>query len=45
LQIRATVPAADEEPIDAATLLDVLCAPGFSTRDETDRAGGPRWRA
>jgi two-component system, chemotaxis family, sensor kinase CheA len=29
-----------EGPIDAATLLDVLCAPGFSTRDETDRASG-----
>jgi len=27
-------------PLDAATLLDVLCAPGFSTRDETDRASG-----
>ena len=27
-------------PIDAATLLEVLCAPGFSTRDETDRASG-----
>jgi two-component system chemotaxis sensor kinase CheA len=27
-------------PIDAATLLDVLCAPGFSTRDQTDRGSG-----
>ena len=27
-------------PIDAATLLDVICAPGFSTRDETDRGSG-----
>jgi len=25
---------------DAATLLDLLCAPGFSTRDESDRASG-----
>ena len=23
-----------------ATLLDLLCAPGFSTRDESDRASG-----
>ena len=27
-------------PIDAATLLDLICAPGFSTRDEADRASG-----
>jgi two-component system chemotaxis sensor kinase CheA len=27
-------------PLDAAALLDVLCAPGFSTRDESDRASG-----
>lgn len=27
-------------PLDAATLLEVLCAPGFSTRDESDRASG-----
>jgi two-component system chemotaxis sensor kinase CheA len=27
-------------PLDAAMLLDVLCAPGFSTRDESDRASG-----
>lgn len=27
-------------PIDMATVLDVICAPGFSTRDETDRASG-----
>jgi two-component system chemotaxis sensor kinase CheA len=25
---------------DAASLLDVICAPGFSTRDEADRASG-----
>ena len=29
-----------EGPLDAATLLDCICAPGFSTRDETDRASG-----
>lgn len=29
-----------EGPLDATTLLDLLCAPGFSTRDETDRASG-----
>jgi two-component system, chemotaxis family, sensor kinase CheA len=27
-------------PLDSATLLDILCAPGFSTREETDRASG-----
>lgn len=26
--------------LDADTLLDVLCAPGFSTRDQADRASG-----
>jgi two-component system chemotaxis sensor kinase CheA len=26
--------------LDAATLLDVLCAPGFSTREEADRGSG-----
>lgn len=29
-----------EGPLDPSTLLDILCAPGFSTRDETDRASG-----
>ena len=29
-----------EPPLDRARLLDVICAPGFSTRDETDRASG-----
>ena len=29
-----------EGPLNAAMLLDVLCAPGFSTRDESDRASG-----
>ena len=27
-------------PLDAATILSLLCAPGFSTKDETDRASG-----
>jgi two-component system chemotaxis sensor kinase CheA len=27
-------------PLDAAALLDLICSPGFSTRDETDRASG-----
>ncbi|HET7697576.1 MAG TPA: chemotaxis protein CheA [Vicinamibacterales bacterium] len=27
-------------PLDPRTLLDLICAPGFSTRDETDRASG-----
>jgi two-component system chemotaxis sensor kinase CheA len=29
-----------EGPLDSSTLLEILCAPGFSTRDETDRASG-----
>jgi two-component system chemotaxis sensor kinase CheA len=28
------------DALDAAALLDVLCAPGFSTRDSVDRASG-----
>ena len=27
-------------PLDAAAILSILCTPGFSTRDETDRASG-----
>lgn len=27
-------------PVDAETLLSILCAPGFSTRDDADRASG-----
>ena len=27
-------------PLDARALLDLICAPGFSTRDEADRASG-----
>jgi two-component system chemotaxis sensor kinase CheA len=30
----------DDATIDNATLLDLICAPGFSTRDEADRASG-----
>ena len=29
-----------DPPLDRARLLDLICAPGFSTRDETDRASG-----
>jgi two-component system, chemotaxis family, sensor kinase CheA len=32
-----TVP---DGPLDSTALLDLICAPGFSTRDETDRASG-----
>jgi two-component system chemotaxis sensor kinase CheA len=32
--------AVPDGPIDAAGLLELLCAPGFSTRDETDRGSG-----
>lgn len=32
-----TVP---DGPLDSTALLDVICTPGFSTRDETDRASG-----
>ena len=32
------LPVPDET--DTAALLDLICAPGFSTRDETDRASG-----
>jgi two-component system chemotaxis sensor kinase CheA len=28
------------EALDARTMLDVICAPGFSTRDDSDRASG-----
>jgi len=30
----------DNEPLDPAQLLEVLCAPGFSTREQADRASG-----
>jgi len=29
-----------DPPLDPARLLDLICAPGFSTREETDRASG-----
>lgn len=32
--------AVPDGPVNAATLLDLICAPGFSTRDETDRGSG-----
>ncbi len=32
--------AIPDGPLDPATLLDLICAPGFSTRDETDRGSG-----
>ena len=32
--------AVPDGPLDDATLLDLICAPGFSTREETDRASG-----
>ena len=37
---RALGLAVPDGPLDDATLLDLICAPGFSTRDETDRASG-----
>ena len=32
--------AVPEGPLDSAALLELICAPGFSTRDETDRGSG-----
>lgn len=32
--------AVGDEPLEGQALLDVLCAPGFSTRDTADRAAG-----
>jgi two-component system chemotaxis sensor kinase CheA len=32
--------AVPDGPVTAAALLDLICAPGFSTRDETDRGSG-----
>jgi two-component system chemotaxis sensor kinase CheA len=37
---RAMGLAVPDDTPDAATLLDLICAPGFSTREETDRASG-----
>ena len=31
---------APDPPLDRARLLDLICAPGFSTREESDRASG-----
>jgi two-component system chemotaxis sensor kinase CheA len=32
--------AVPDGPLEAGTVLDLICAPGFSTRDETDRVSG-----
>lgn len=32
--------AVPDGPLDSASLLELICAPGFSTRDETDRGSG-----
>jgi two-component system, chemotaxis family, sensor kinase CheA len=32
--------AVDDAPLEGRELLDILCAPGFSTRDTADRAAG-----
>jgi len=37
---RAMGIAVADGPIDTATVLDLICTPGFSTREETDRASG-----
>jgi two-component system, chemotaxis family, sensor kinase CheA len=37
---RAAGLSVPEGPLDSASLLEILCAPGFSTRDEADRASG-----
>ena len=37
---RAAGIVAAEGPVDDAMLLRIICAPGFSTRDESDRASG-----
>jgi two-component system, chemotaxis family, sensor kinase CheA len=37
---RAAGMVRDDAPAEAATLLDAICTPGFSTRDEADRASG-----
>ena len=37
---RAMGIAVPDGPLDAGTVLDLICAPGFSTRDETDRVSG-----
>ncbi len=37
---RATGLVPDGAPTDPATMLDIICAPSFSTREEPDRASG-----
>ena len=37
---QAGLPVPGGAGVDDATLLDLLCSPGFSTRDEADRASG-----
>ena len=37
---RAAGMAVPDGPLDARALLDIICASGFSTRDEADRASG-----
>ena len=37
---RAIGMAVDDGPLEGRELLDILCAPGFSTRDTADRAAG-----
>jgi two-component system, chemotaxis family, sensor kinase CheA len=37
---RAAGMAVPEGPLEGAALLDILCAPGFSTREAADRAAG-----
>jgi two-component system chemotaxis sensor kinase CheA len=37
---RAAGMAVPEGPLDSMALLELICAPGFSTRDETDRGSG-----
>ncbi len=37
---RAMQLAVPDGPVDMATVLDLICAPGFSTREESDRASG-----
>jgi two-component system chemotaxis sensor kinase CheA len=39
-QARARGMTLPDPPLDRALLLDVICAPGFSTREATDRASG-----
>src|SRR5687768_2714776 len=37
---RALGRAVEDDALDAATLLDLICSPGISTREEADRASG-----